>query len=91
MNTRNPALEKIRLMQVSVRCAIFGGLALLPLIGVCFGVAAMLCSIDARRMEREYWNPARYYRYFGLLCAAVGLLVWSWVDTFIFYRMFMLN
>jgi hypothetical protein len=77
---------KIKMMKGSIRCLTFGLLGLLPLIGVPFALAALWSSYSARRMERQFWNPAKPHRILGLICAAAGALIWSAVDTILIYH-----
>ena len=77
---------KIKMMKGSIRCLTLGLLGLLPLIGVPFALAALWSSYSARRMERQFWNPAKTHRILGLICAAVGALIWSAVDTILIYH-----
>ena len=75
----NNAAAKIRMMEGSIRCFIFGLLGLLPLIGIPFGIAALSYSGVARADERRFWNPAQPYRICGVVCAAVGVIFWSFI------------
>ena len=86
MNSENVGLAKVRMMKASVRCLVLGLLGLLPLIGVPFALAGIWASYIARRRERAFWNPARPHRLIGLICAIIGALVWSCVDTVIIYN-----
>jgi len=88
---KNPttiAAQKIEMMQTSILCLTFGLLGLVPVIGLMFALAALLVSARARKSERGLWNPARPHRIAGLICAALGLLVWSVVDTLLIYHQF---
>ncbi len=80
------AAEKIRMMEASIHCFIFGLLGLLPLIGIPFGIAALSISGIARASERLFWNPARPYRICGVVCAAVGVIFWSFILILIVWR-----
>jgi len=77
---------KIRMMQASMNCLVFGMLALIPIIGVPFGLTALWMSYFAHRCERQFWNPGKPYRVTGQLFAAVGVLVWTIVDTIWIYK-----
>jgi hypothetical protein len=77
---------KIKMMNASIRCLGFGLLGLLPFIGPPFAFTAMWSSYTARRHERRFWNPAKSHRIVGLICAAVGALVWCVVDTLLIYQ-----
>jgi hypothetical protein len=82
----NHAIAKLKMMKASIRCLTLGLLGLLPLIGVPFALAALWSSFSARRMERQLWNPAKPHRVIGLVCASLGALIWSIVDTILIYH-----
>lgn len=86
MKTEQPAIAKLKMMKASVRCLVFGLLGLLPLIGVPFALAALWSSYSARKLERQFWNPAKPQRLLGFICAAFGALIWSGVDTILIYH-----
>ncbi len=77
---------KIKMMQTSMRCLVLGMLGLLPIIGAPFALAALWASYSARKFEVQFWNPAKPQRIMGLICAAVGALIWGAVDTIIIYH-----
>jgi hypothetical protein len=66
---------KIKMMKSSIRCLIFGMLALLPVIGLPFGLAALWIAGRVRLKEKIYWNAAKPYRVYGVVCAAVGTIL----------------
>ena len=71
---------KIRMMKASIHCLIYGLLVLLPIIGLPFALAALWISGRTRMKEKQFWNPAKSYRIGGVICAALGAVVWSVVD-----------
>jgi hypothetical protein len=77
---------KIRMMQASLRCLVFGLLALLPVFGLPFALGALWISGQVRVQEKYFWNPARPYRLLGVACAAIGALIWSSVDALLVLR-----
>jgi hypothetical protein len=87
MNNDIPA-AKIRMMKGSLRCFIFGLLGLLPVIGLPFAIAALWASGRVRAREKYFWNAARPYRIWGMVCAAWGAVVWSFVDIILIYHAF---
>jgi hypothetical protein len=87
MNNDIPA-AKIKMMKGSIRCFIFGLLGLLPIIGPPFAIAALWASGRARAKEKLFWNAARPYLIWGMVCAAWGAVVWSFVDIFLIYHAF---
>lgn len=86
MKTQTPAMAKLKMMKASIRCLVFGLLGLLPLIGVPFALAALWSSFAARRQEKQFWNPAKPHQVIGLVCAALGALIWGAVDTILIYH-----
>ena len=79
---------KIKMLKASVRCLIFGLLGLLPIIGLPFALAALWISGRVRLSEKQFWNAAQPYRIWGVICAAIGAVAWSVVDTFLIFRAF---
>jgi hypothetical protein len=80
--------EKIKMLKGSMRCFIFGMLGLLPVIGLPFALGALWVSGGVRAKEKKFWNAARPYRLWGIVCAAFGALAWSIVDTFLVFHIF---
>ncbi len=80
------ATLKLKMMKASIRCLTLGLLGLLPIIGAPFALAGLWASYLARRQEKYLWNPAKPHRIIGLICAIIGLLVWSMVDTILIYH-----
>lgn len=79
MNTTAGA--KIRMLKSSMRCFVFGLLGLIPLIGLPFALAALWISGRVRVREKQFWNAARPYRIWGVICAAVGTILWTGILT----------
>jgi hypothetical protein len=77
---------KIKMMKASTRCMIFGVLALLPVIGFPFALAALWISGRVRVQEKQFWNAARPYRIVGVACAAAGAVIWFLVVALIVYN-----
>jgi hypothetical protein len=75
--------DKIKMMKGSIRCLIFGVLALVPVIGLAFGLAALWLSGLVRQDEKQFWNAARPYRVLGVTCAAVGTILWGSLLVFV--------
>lgn len=73
----NPqAVAKLNMLQSSIVCLVFGLLAMLPLIGLPFAVAALWLSGNIRRQEKQLWNAAKPYRLIGAICAAFATVGW---------------
>ena len=81
---------KIRMMKASIRCLIFGLLGLLPIIGLPFALAALWISGRVRTKEKLFWNAAKPYRIWGVVCAAVGTVLWTGVLAIIVARALMI-
>jgi hypothetical protein len=77
------ALSKIKMMKASTQCLVFGMLALLPVIGLPFGLAALWISGRVRAREKQFWNAAKPYRIMGTVCAAVGSILWGGILVFV--------
>jgi hypothetical protein len=80
------AAQKLKMMKASIECLTLGLLGLLPFIGLFFAIGGLLGSYRARKTERQLWNPAKPHRIAGLICASVGALVWSIVDTIVIFH-----
>ncbi len=81
---------KIKMMKASTRCLIYGVLSLLPVIGLPFGLAALWISGRVRLQEKLFWNAARPYRIYGVVCAAVGTVLGTGFLGMAFIRVAML-
>ncbi|MFM1945096.1 MAG: hypothetical protein RI897_4078 [Verrucomicrobiota bacterium] len=68
-------LERVQAIKRSLRCFVFGGLSLLPWVGIPFVVLGWWQSGAARKLERRVWNPARGYRLAGFGLSLLGCLV----------------
>ena len=76
----NPNAEiKIRMLNSSMRCFVFGLLGLIPLVGLPFAIAALWISGRVRVKEKLFWNAARPYRIWGVVCAAAGPIFWGFI------------
>ena len=73
------ASAKIRMLNSSMRCFVFGLLGLIPVIGLPFALAALWLSGRARAKEKQMWNVARPYRVWGVVCAAGGTIFWGFI------------
>lgn len=83
----NPdALAKIAMLKDSVRCLTFGLLGLLPFIGLPFAFVALWIGGRVRRQEKLYWNAAKPFRIWGIICAGAGAVIWVVVAGLIIYN-----
>ena len=88
MKTASSASVKLKMMKASTSCLVLGLFSLLPIVGVPFALAALCASFTARKLERQFWNPAKLHRVIGLICASLGALIWGCVDTILIYHAF---
>jgi hypothetical protein len=88
MNT--DASAKIQMLKSSLRCFAFGLLGLIPLLGLPFAVAALWISGRVRVKEKFCWNAARPYRIWGVVCAAVGTILWLGILAIVVARALMI-
>ena len=87
----NPNAEaKIKMIQSSMRCFVFGQLGLVPVVGLPFALAALWISGRVRVSEKQLWNAARPYRIWGVICAAFGTVLWAGVLIFVVARLWMI-
>ena len=83
----NPdAIIKIKMLEGSLRCFRFGLLGLLPVVGLPFALAALWISGRVRSREKLFWNAARPYRVWGVVCAAVGTIFWTGIILFAVFQ-----
>jgi heme/copper-type cytochrome/quinol oxidase subunit 2 len=60
-----------------------GLLGLLPVVGLPFAFAALVFSREVRAGQKKYWNAARLYWIWGVVCAAAGPIFWTVILTLI--------
>lgn len=83
----NPDAEaKIRMLENSLRCFVYGLLGLLPVIGFPFALAALVLSGQVRAGQKKYWNAARPYWIWGVISAMAGTIFWGFVFSLILYH-----
>jgi hypothetical protein len=80
------ASAKIKMLNSSMQCFVFGMLGLIPLIGLPFALAALWISGSVRVKEKQMWNAARPYRIWGVVCGAGGTIFWGFILTIIIYQ-----
>ena len=76
---------KIRMIQRSLHCFVYGWLGFLPVVGLAFAIAALCNGGGARVYEKRAWNAAKPYRTWGMILAAVSLIGWSGALMLFFY------
>ena len=67
--------DKVRVIEQSLRCFVFGLLSLIPLLGLPFAVLAVVRHRDAWSQADREWNPARLYLVWGFGLAWLGGLI----------------
>ncbi|MGB8369877.1 MAG: hypothetical protein ACLPYZ_17265 [Limisphaerales bacterium] len=77
---------KIKMLNSSMQCFVFGLLGLIPVIGLLFTIVALWLSGRVRVKEKQMWNAARSYRIGGVVCAAGGTIFWGFILTIIIYQ-----
>jgi hypothetical protein len=85
----NDAIAKITMLKGSSRCFVCGMLSLVPVIGLPFAVSALIAAGRVRVREKRYWNAARPYRIWGVVCAITGIVVG--LGVFTIYAMIIIN
>ncbi len=68
-------MDKIRVIEGSLRCHVWGWLSLIPLLGLPAGVIAVVEYQMIARQSRGQWNAARNYLKAGLLLGIFGILL----------------
>ena len=63
---------------------------LLPIIGLPFALAALWISGRVRLKEKIFWNAAKPYRIWGVVCAAIGAVLWTGVLAIVVARALMI-
>ena len=67
--------DKVRVIEQSLRCFVFGLLSLIPLLGLPFAILAVVRHRDAWSQADREWNPAKAYLVWGLGLAWLGGLI----------------
>jgi hypothetical protein len=70
-----PPAERIRLIERSLRCFVFGLLSVIPFVGLALAVLAIRLHVKAWADGGQGWNPARAYLTAGLYLAWTGILI----------------
>lgn len=67
-------MDRIRIIQKSTNAFICGLFGLLPVLGLPFGIAALVQFVQVRRQTTD-WNPAERYLDWGAILALIGFLL----------------
>jgi uncharacterized membrane protein len=68
-------MNRVAAIESALRCFTCGLLALLPLLGLPFAVAAVILYAKSSKHSVENLNPARRYALLGLTFALVGTFI----------------
>ncbi len=66
-------MDKIRVIERSLRAWICGLIGLIPVFGVPLAVLALSLFLRVRAEAGDDWNPAGNYLRWAVVCAVVGL------------------
>lgn len=75
------ALSRVLLVRHSLRCLAFGVVAVVPVIGLPFGIAALLTYWRTSLRFAGEWNPARPQLLAGMWLAAFSMLEHAFIAT----------
>jgi len=68
-------MDKIQAINRSLRCFVFGLLALIPVVGLPMGVIAWVHGVAVTRKYGGQWNPAQRYVLWGRTLGLLGVLI----------------
>jgi hypothetical protein len=68
-----PAMDKIELIQLSLRAFCFGLPGIVPFLGTPFAIVALVQNTRIKRRGGALWNPAQRYLFWGSVCARIGV------------------
>lgn len=78
-----PAMDKIDLIQRSMRAFFFGVPGIVPFLGTPFAVVAAVNNSHIKRRRGTQWNPAQRYLFWGMVCARIGITLTLLLAVFI--------
>ncbi len=68
-----PRMDKIELIERSLRAFFFGVPGLLPFLGIPFAIIALMNNAHVKHRIGAQWNPAHRYLLWGTACARIGI------------------
>ncbi len=68
-------MDKVRIIERSLRCYTLGWLSFLPIAGLAFGPLALFSFQSVRVEAGNEWNPASRYLKCGALLGCLGFLL----------------
>ena len=66
-------MDKIELIQRSLRAFGFGLPGIVPFLGTPFAIVALVENSRIKRRGGALWNPAQNYLFWGMVCARIGM------------------
>lgn len=78
-----PAMDKIELIQRSLRAFFFGVPGIVPFLGIPFAIVAAANNSQIKRRRGSHWNPAQRYLFWGMVCARTGIILTLLLAIFI--------
>lgn len=66
-------MDKIELIERSMRAFCFGLAGIVPFLGTPFAIAAALNHQQIKSRNGSQWNPAQRYLFWGMVCARIGI------------------
>jgi len=79
----SPAMDKIELIERSLRAFFFGVPGILPFLGTPFAIVALTHNSRIQRRIGAQWNPAHRYLFWGRCCAQIGISLTLLLAVFI--------
>ena len=68
-------MDKVLVIERSLRCFTLGLFGILPVLGLPFAIAALSNYFHVQRIVGTQWNPAKTYLTWGLATALSGLFL----------------
>jgi len=68
-------MDRVRVINLSLRCFTLGWLSLIPFLGVLPALLGLSCYARARNEAGGEWNPAKAYLIWGCVLAWCGLAI----------------
>ncbi|MDB6108630.1 MAG: hypothetical protein JWR69_380 [Pedosphaera sp.] len=78
-------MDRIKLIESSLRCFAMGLVGLVPVLGMPIAVLALLQFRKAILHQGGQWNPAGNYLIWGAVCGGLGLLISTLVFGLVMY------
>ena len=68
-------MTKLRTIELSMRCFVFGLVSLIPILGLPLSVLALVTFRKLLSESAGQWNPAKYYWIWGAILGGIGGLI----------------